>query len=266
MGGELREVQVNWDELREISNVWIRRASVFMGIGANAARIQPPISHVLDDRAQFHFTTQTPTEKEAKLFVSEFDVWVVANGLRELVEGHSTFLDAVYGRVVLLKVGRIKFEELQKLERDFERKSVSEKRERVTEELGIDDPFADMFQSMNQCRNCLAHRNGVVGWKDVDANRQMDVRWRTLGFSVGGERIDLNRGDREFHVKEGGELTGGPIDVSRTFALGEQIRLTRHDLGEICMGFHMAGETILSAMAALAATKGLLPRPDATSI
>jgi hypothetical protein len=43
--------------------------------------------------------------------------------------------------------------------------------------------------------------------------------------------------------------------------MGEQIRLTRHDLAEICMGFQMAAESVLAPMAQIAKDKGLLVDP-----
>lgn len=251
---------LDFDRLRERNSIWIRRASIFMGIGANAARVNPPLSHVLDDRMQYHFTKQEVTEDEARHYVEEFETWVVASGLRELIEGHSTFLDNAYGPSVLINRGVMTRGDLAKLVVAFEGENVFKKRAAICAELGIDDQFAAMCSSLNKARNCLAHRNGVVGQRDVNTDDGcLEITWRFLGVRLGegGPSLDLNRDPREVRVEQETTIQVGPQVRTSRFALRTQLRLTRHDLSEICLGFSVAADNIIAAMQQLSATKGV---------
>jgi hypothetical protein len=258
--GNMVGVGVDFNKLREQSNLWIRRASIFMGIGANAAQIEPPVSHVLFDRAQYHFTAMTPTPEQARHFVDEFEVWVVANGLRELVEGHATFLDAVFDPFQLITKGTIRVAELQTLHAKFELNNVFEKRAQLFAALGITDHFEPMFTSLQVARNCLAHRNGIVGPRDVNTvEGQFELRWRFSGLKIRGQFVDLNAVPEGVRVEAGEAVQFGPVEKSRRFAVGSQLRLTRHELSEICFGFQIAAESVLEPLIGILREKGLLP-------
>jgi hypothetical protein len=254
-------VGVNFDQLRHLSNIWIRRASIFMGIGSNAARVEPTISHLLSDRMQYVFATPNPTAEEARHFVEEFEVWVIANGLRELVEGHALFLDHVFGPFQLITRGPIRRGDLETLSARFERDNASEKRAQLFATLGREDQFASMFESLNIARNCLSHRNGLVAAKDLNTDDgEFELRWRFGGIKVRGEYVDLNTvGDEGLHVSAGEKVQFGPVDKSRRFPLGSQLRITRRELAEICFGFSMAAESVLDPLMAICREKGILP-------
>lgn len=105
--------------------------------------------------------------------------------------------------------------------------------------MGTVDEYNDMFVSILQARNCLAHRNGAVGPKDVDpATGIFTLRWRFSGVHVGGIYLDLNAGLGEMIVGENGALTLEHVVKTRIYNLGEQIRLTRHDLARDLLRVH----------------------------
>lgn len=91
-------VAFNLDHVIEILRNGVRRADVFMGIGLNAAEADPAISHVLSPDNLHHINlVKTDLTAEEKTHVaSQFGKWVRANGLRELIETVSLFLDKLY--------------------------------------------------------------------------------------------------------------------------------------------------------------------------
>jgi hypothetical protein len=58
-----------------------------------------------------------------------------------------------------------------------------------------------------------------------------------------------------------GDVTFERVDKARTYQLGEQIKLSKHDLAEICFGFTIATDMVLKDIKELGQAKGLIP-PD----
>lgn len=255
-------IELNLDKLREKGFIWIRRASAFMGIGTNAAAIRPALRHTLDDRAQFNFLPKDASEEEAIGYVDEFMAWTISNGLRELTEGHAGFLVNAYGPALVIATGNQTLGSLRRALVKFERGNVLEQRTELFALMGTNDDYLDMFESILQARNCLAHRNGVVGQKDVDVTGSFTFRWRFSGLHVGGVYLDLNKDEaQDIVVGDNGAVTMQPVVKTKTFQLGEQIRLTRHDLAEICLGFSIATEMVLKDLGELAQAKNVQPTP-----
>jgi hypothetical protein len=252
-------LKFDFDKLREIVALGVRRATVFMGIGSNAALVQPPISHVLSDRTQFHTVPVEVSEATQKEFLTEFEKWVIANGFRELAETFSIFLTSVYVGYVGFDRGKMDAKEFQKLGKAFSRYGLSDQFTELRPLLDIDARFEQMFASINQARNCLAHRRGIVGPPDVPAPGQPFVfHWHTMGMELeDGTDVSmlLNTGD-PFHVEAEQKLVVGPVDRSKTFQLGDPIGFARYELNEICFGVTMAMEHIRSKLIDFARSKG----------
>lgn len=255
-------VELNFDTLREKGYLWIRRASTFMSIGSNAAAIRPPIGHQLDERQQFNFMPAQVTEAEAITFVDEFASWTISNGLRELTEGHSGFLIDAYAPAYVIAEGEQLLPNLVAKIKAFERLSVVEQRAEMFKLFGTDDEFVPMFKSITQARNCLAHRNGVVGHKDIDpATGTFTLRWRFSGMHLAGVYLDLNAAVEPIVVGDNGAVTFERVDRARTYQLGEHMKLSKHDLAEICFGFTIATEMLLKDLKELGQANALIP-PD----
>lgn len=245
-------LNVDFDKLREKSTIWIRRASVFLGLASNAASADPPISHVLDDRARNIFVPDNPSDEAKATFLEEFEIWAVANALRDLIEGHSSFLRSAHYIAEIVIANGIEKSILDARCSAFERQNIIYQRRNLTKLLNIHDDFDAMFASFVMARNCLAHRNGVVSDKDKNTKDGLEINWRFLGLKIpdkNGEYryLDLNEGE-EYFVKSGTKVQFGPVVKSKTFALNEQIRLNRHDLVEMLLGFHIAAEVVIGEL------------------
>jgi hypothetical protein len=232
-----------------------------MGIGINASQVDPPISHVLDGGMQFTVIPDSLPVEQCKANAEEFARWVVANGFRELAETFSVFLQDVYSAALVLDQDRIQIGVHQKALARFSREGVSEQLGIAAALLQIDAPFAATFQTMNQARNCMAHRRGLVGAQDAKENGSFALRWRALALtSDDGQDLSLLlAGGHPVEIKGGQALSLRMVDRELTFALGEQIVLSRHQLQEFCLSVQIAAEVVLKGLADLAMIKGKMP-------
>ncbi|MER9461968.1 hypothetical protein NKI80_18880 [Mesorhizobium sp. M0387] len=262
---QLVNVQLNLDNVREIANLGVRRAAVFMGIGLNASQTDPPISHVLGGGMQFAVVPDDQPAEQQKAFVEEFGRWVIANGFRELTETFSVFLCEVFGGALLLHQDQIAFSDYQRDLRRFSRLGVSEQLKKAFEKLAIDAPFSVMFETMNDARNCMAHRRGVVSTADTDGAETFVLRWRGLALTLanGLDIVPWLISGEGFHTKDGGLLSLGMVDREKAFAVGEPITLTRYDLQEFCLAVQVAAAVVADGLQNLAIQKGKLPATPA---
>ncbi|MES0051726.1 MULTISPECIES: hypothetical protein [unclassified Mesorhizobium] len=257
----LVNVKVNFDALSEVANLGVRRAAVFMGIGVNASQVDPPIPHVLEGGMQFTVIPDNLPIDQRKVNAEEFARWVVAGGFRELAETFSVFLHDVYYAGLVLDREKITVGEHQKALSKFSRQGVSDQLVIASDLLKIDAPFSPTFETMNQARNCMAHRRGIVGAKDVDETESFTLKWRALALTLedGQDLSLLLAAGTPVEIKGGQALSVGMVDREKKFALGDQILLSRHDLQEFCLAVQIAAEVVMKGLADLAQKKGKMP-------
>ncbi|MBZ9680998.1 MULTISPECIES: hypothetical protein [unclassified Mesorhizobium] len=252
-------VNIDFAKLHEIADLGIRRASVFMGIATNVARIDPPVSHVLDDKTQFIVMPSEISEANRRLLIDEFENWNIGNAFREIVETFSLFLLEAYGIIHIVETNSLA--SLERAKRRFSFKGgVSDHLQIVCDMVGVENRFGPMFVAMNQARNCIAHRRGIVGMADIlEPDRPFNLCWRTRGFVLEDGRdvgLALQRGEEVYVAKEQA-LVSMEVERSKLFSLGQQIRLNRHELSEICFGFMIATQVVGQGLVAYIRAKGI---------
>lgn len=260
-------VRINFRSLRRPADIGVMRASVFLGLATNAVAAGPTLSHVLDDRVEYQFVPTEVPAATAAHFKEEFTYWVTGNALRELVDSFSAFLIKCRPIVRVMEDKKIDKAELDRLAAGIEKKNISEQYEEIRKFIDLDPIYADMFESFRQARNCLAHRRGVVAPRDVNTdNGHFKLRWCFMGTflrSPDGTEQAIDNASIEDGVVAGGE--GGNIVIQLTWKekkipIGDQIKLSRHDLGEICFGVHFAASHVITKMHEFALAHGI---PDA---
>jgi hypothetical protein len=261
-------LQINFMTIREPADIGVRRASVFLGLATNAAVLEPPLSHVLDDRVQYRFVPNEVLPATAAHFNEEFTYWVMGNALRELVDAFSTFLIRCRPYLRIMETKQINNNELDELSAAIESKNISQQYEEIQELVHLEPIYAEMFETFRQARNCLAHRRGVVAERDVNTNDgQFRLRWCFMGIFLrepdGTEQLIDNDtiGQGMTAGGDGGLIVGHLTWKERKFPVGTQIRLTRHDLGEICFGVYVATSHVMGKIHEFALAHGI---PDAS--
>ncbi|WP_321337163.1 hypothetical protein [Breoghania sp.] len=247
---EAQTVTYNLDHVIEILRNGVRRADVFMGIGLNAAEADPAVSHVLSPDNLHHIKlVKTDLSPEEKAHVAtEFGKWVRANGLRELIETVSLFLDNLYQPLFAMNRGMDKDGRVLQRPDRLERLGIFDKIDAMSSVLPVSEEDKRMISSMNRMRNCYAHRRGVVGARDLDENADaITVRWNAFEMQL--EEPDGNViPEAELYGKvleQGGLVQLKVVARTRSFNEGSELVLDKQDLKEICLSALSIGQRML---------------------
>jgi len=249
LGGVGDMPEINFDEVVEPAIVGVNRAVVFMGLGVTAASESAVANYRLPEAPHIDLIPQV-TEEQLAEFKREFGVWIIGNGLRELVETWDVFLDRLY--IVSLASDEWRAEragealrpgQYAKRARAFPKRGTGEKFDLLQTEFGIRLTFEAEIESIKKARNCLTHRLGVVGAKDLNSPGGLAVRWRApelFGYHEDGSEFvpSLDAFPIEFP-------TGSPVKLrhgerQKIVPRGHRLQLSAAELKEICYTFRIA--------------------------
>jgi hypothetical protein len=108
----------------------------------------------------------------------------------------------------------------------------------VGERLNTKLQFGEEYSSLQKVRNCLEHRAGVVGERDIVADGKLKLRFPTYELviteSTGKETIVAQQ--EEIYVEGGGSVGFRIGRIEKEFALGERVILTPFDFQQIAQG------------------------------
>jgi hypothetical protein len=189
---------------------------------------------------------------------SEFQSWILANGIRDCVEAVGPtlewarkfcFLWTQPGDVTIKEDGsmrlgaKIKGEdwntEIVEGARKFDFMGLPNKLNHLKQKYDFDLPALSQYiLTLNSARNCLSHRRGIVGHEDVNdpAASVFEIKWRRLEFRVkknGKEEIL----ELPAHIEGGSLLSMAYVDASKQFQLGTKITITPDEFVEMAMTF-----------------------------
>jgi hypothetical protein len=230
-----------------------------MSSWASEQTFDPPISHALSHSERVILVPDEVSPETSRHFAEEFGAWIVGNGLRELIETLSIFLTRLHTASALI-ARRI---EIVKEEARFEMKSIREQLAAVCELLGVVNSYTSIVESWRKARTCLAHRLGVVAQTDGDENANvLTVRWRGLQLRAvepDGKVtvLNLNTAGNPY-FEHGASIEISVLGKSVEFELGQPIRLTGHQLSEICWTAQELSRDLIANSEA--ATKKLVSR------
>jgi hypothetical protein len=105
-------VNIDFSNIRETARKGVRRTAVFLGLGINAAIDSALRKYELSDISPIHLVPSNVPEETIAHFKTEFGRWIVANGLRELIETFALFLDRTHNACLFMAShkGKISFE------------------------------------------------------------------------------------------------------------------------------------------------------------
>lgn len=201
-----------------------------------------------------------PPEKISE-FKVEFEKWIVSNGLRELIEGFSVFLDRLYECSLLVsQIGKpIDFSTHGGRIREIKKKGLPGKQKSLREEFGISSDLSIHFKTLYEARNCLSHERGVVTDEFCNTHDSLEVTWKTFEVWF----VSNDGKERLVELKEGMEPIPGPgqlvnktVERKRCFRLGESVTFSARDLAEICVFSYLGCDTIYFAALEFAKAKG----------
>lgn len=265
MADEGRAIVLNYNALLGTLKTSVSRSVVMMGSGLSASEARPHLSHILAHEGRFGITLvpEEVNEQTRDHFAEEFGKWVRANGLRELLESFSIYLMRLYDILFVLRthVNGQADPALMMPDR-FEKRGISDQMTEVAKLIPVEQRAKDVLASLNQARNCYAHRQGRVGQPDL-INGQFTVTWDRLSVSIEQPDGTIIPEEDMFDVmlKEGGLLRIGFVVQDRTFGPGEELTLEKFELLQIFLYVFQLGERLFKDAFQAAVDAGLAEHP-----
>lgn len=261
---ERHQINVDLDKILDVAHRGVRRASVFMGLGVNAALDAEFKEYQLTRITKLQLVPDTVDSETIGHFKEEFKTWVEGNGLRELIETFSVFLDRIYDAALLIDISKdkVNMAALAAKQDSFNREGFPNKLKILRSKFSVGPKHADYIVSINKARNCLTHRRGIVGKEDVDESDKLRVAW--LGMDIfaetpNGERHSLMEIPPEgLLLPDGGTVCVQFIERQRLFDQGTPLHLSTRDLAEICWFFQRESETTKQSVVEHAKANGMI--------
>jgi hypothetical protein len=190
----------------------------------------------------------SPSIQEQKLITLN---WALTKAFEEFINGLTKTLKENYRFLHVYSLSSDKnpktkeeFDlELKKLSERIEKAHFPEFIELVEEKLGKQLLLKEEVLTINQIRNCLVHRHGIVSEKDIKNSVSGDLRlkWSSLKFFTkkDGEEVEITYDFRKDGVLIP-EFTIKHVQNEKEFKLGEKITLSIEDFNGIsftCLNF-----------------------------
>ena len=191
--------------------------------------------------------------------------WIIAKGFQDLARGIRQTLEEalLYIQIARMESG---LTTIAKVEAD-----IAQARNRagklnfgqllaaVNEGLNESMAFEAEFWGLQGVRNCLEHRHGVVGPKDIDPDTgrlSLEIPRLKVFYLRGGEEVEIAVGevidthevDKPEDPNEGVPIFLRRVTRSREYDLGEPIIITPPEFYEIAMACHMFANDLASKL------------------
>jgi hypothetical protein len=237
-----QSININLPQIKEISLKGIRRTSVFLGLGVNAARDEKVKNYQLQNLTSLRFMPDNLDDDQISSFKKQFEHWVISCGLRELTETFSNFLSAIYQACLLNEIytNNNIIDNPNKLIKSFKWMGVEKQLKLLRKKFGIQTTKEKYLITINRVRNCITHRSGIVGIEDLRSEeKSFKICWWAFKVFIetpSGEKITLKppMPKEGIYLKDGGNVCLQFLEKEREFQLKEVIILSPNELSEIC--------------------------------
>ncbi len=184
--------------------------------------------------------------------------WILARAIQELLRAVRHALEEAHIITALLtKTHQIKSNDtLANFLRPFQSKAAGlrfpDLLAAVNDLLNPKLEFADSYRSLQAARNCLEHRDGVVGEIDAKGSSEFTLSFPRVKifYMRGGEEIELAAGDR---VEPGDDRAEVEILMrietrKRSVPLGQRLTFTPAEFNEIAFACNHFGQVLAAGL------------------
>lgn len=261
---------IDFPGILEIANKGVRRAAVFLGLGVNAAVDEGFKAYQLTRLANIQLIPDEVGEDTIQHFKEEFRVWIEAAGFRELAETFNCFLDALFEACYIIEKNKqtLNIYEFRKSVETFAKEGMPNKLNVLSQNFSVCSQDAKYVRSLGKARNCLTHRRGIVGEKDLDASRELKVVWVGLDISAvteSGRSVDLNViPEGGVRIDEGAQIQMQLSERGATFSKGERVNFSTHQLAEICWFYMREAQSLVKSAEEYARSQGIVVGEEQT--
>lgn len=257
----MTEIRLDFDRILDTALLGVRRASIFIGFGVNAATDPAFKTHALTKFSNLQIGPSQLTGDALAEAKENFRLWIEAAGFRELADSLGVFLDEVHWACAVSscarnggQVDRRKFDSACKSQSCFAGEGLPNKLNLLQQRFGITAQHESELKSLNKARNCLTHRRGVVGPSDLSEG-SLYVSWLGMDLSVvepnGNEHL-ITHEMPPIYLPVGGNVTARMTTRLRVFSMGDVVNFSTHDLAEICWFYEREARFICNAAIELA--------------
>jgi hypothetical protein len=255
-------------------NKALEKALNLARIGLNVPEMSPSGLEFPDTAFQFAIESHKPWDEERASV--EFRTWVLSNAFRDVSEATGAMLDGMHQLAFAAKFSEQMStgsalteadwdEQLATEMKRFHRLGIPDKLDQLKEQYGLSFG-SDMEQqvlSINAARNCLVHRNGIVGERDVNSGDELIVHWRELYFVLTNEDGEHEVTLPVTAIKDSSlglkERLG-----SKSFKKGERVNFDVIEFSNICWTLHRLGANTADTMIKYCQSHGIGSPPPAT--
>jgi hypothetical protein len=195
---------------------------------------KPPASKTTFFRADFRGPDLSAEERR-----NLHEAWLLAKVFQDLVRGVRGSLEEAYLFIELLSAGPLRVSAdstIENIAAPFKAKAngmnFPDLLRYVNARLENPLQFADAYQSLQNARNCLEHRDGIVRPIDARDNGAMELRFPRVKFFVqqDGQEVELYP---NFYAETDTTIMMRLDIRKRSFSLGERLTITADDFNEI---------------------------------
>ena len=205
-----------------------------------------------------------------------FEHWILMNGLRDATEAISGFLEetrmvlAVWQLGIRSRSGPVTgadwHEATVSQQQRFHRLGLPDKIDNLQKSysLLLDPDLVGHLRTINNARNCLVHRQGIVQERDVNEDGALRVSWRRLALVIQGPEGE-RAGFPGAIVDVGETLYVSIRDVSKLFPLGNAISFSVQEFADICWSLSLLGLSTTKLIEDWARERGIelqMPQDD----
>ena len=165
--------------------------------------------------------------------------WVLIKAFQDLMRGVRGSLEEAYFFIALLREGRIRAPTSATLEdilapyrAKAQAMNFPNLMEHVNRGLEKPVPFAEAYGSLQSARNCLEHRDGIIGRRDVDAAGilKISVPRAKIFVEQSGSEVEVYR---NFYAEEDTIIQMRMETRDLIFRLGEPLKISARDFDDI---------------------------------
>ncbi|MEZ5995694.1 MAG: hypothetical protein R3C25_08055 [Hyphomonadaceae bacterium] len=257
-------LRIDFNELSNLAHVGPRRACAFLKMGLHSCE-NPPEDFTLQGGIAYRFLPDN-TPQLVDQIKTEFSAWIVGSGLKELDHCFSLFLDKVWFTTRIIRLHGATVPSHIRIGDNFaDETNTARKLQRINTEIGGTVDLG-AFESLSLARNALTHGAGIVAARHTNRERALEIIWVAPELVVqdGADEIVYRAEPADMHRVKSPDGAQVLLRFSRhsvTFQEGERIRLTTHNLAEICAFYQSAGSHILEKLKGRVLAAGI--RPDA---
>ena len=258
-------LNVDFDQLKEVGLIGIRRAAAFLAVAFQATNDFVPKTLALEQHSSWHFMPEPPPEQLAKDCVAEFKIWTIGNSLKELDLHFSLFLDRVWQHIELASLHGQAVKSDHTIHSIDAETNAAKKLDRVMTALGDANFDTSLLYSLSRARNCLTHNAGIVIPRYATDGDLLAIKW--IGLEVrlqqGENYVVVDLPIREDQTAQNpnqpAELVVAVVEKRLEFSNGQPIRLSPANLHEICFYYNQLIDKVLIAFSQFVEQKGIRP-------